>query len=107
MKIINDSTPKKDGFAMPAEFAPHEGCMMIYPERSDSWQYGGYSARKAFVQVAEVIARSEEVTVCASAGQYDNARAMLPAEKQLHKASISNTFIQNFPVCFKRISPIS
>ena len=57
MKIINDSTPKKDGFAMPAEFAPHEGCIMIFPERSDSWQYGGYSARKAFVQVAEVIAR--------------------------------------------------
>ena len=35
---------------MPAEFAPHEGCLMIWPERGDSWQYGAYAARKAFLR---------------------------------------------------------
>ena len=78
MKIIQNSTPSADGFRMPAEFEPHEGCIMIFPERSDSWQYGAYAARKAFVQIAEAIAESEKLTVCASEAQYDNARALLP-----------------------------
>ena len=46
MKILH-TTPAQDGFYMPAEFAPHEGCLMIWPERADSWQYGAYAARKA------------------------------------------------------------
>ena len=45
MKILH-TTPAQDGFYMPAEFAPHEGCLMIWPERADSWQYGAYAARK-------------------------------------------------------------
>ena len=80
MRIIRNSFPAADGFFMPAEYEPHEGCIMIFPERADSWQYGGYAARKAFVQVAEAISRSEKVTVCASERQYDNARAMLPEQ---------------------------
>ena len=78
MRILKDTTPLQDGFRMPAEFEPHEGCIMIFPERADSWQYGAYAARQAFVKVAEAISRSEKVTVCASARQYENARAMMP-----------------------------
>ena len=40
MKIIRSSTPAADGFRMPGEFEPHAGCIMIFPERADSWQYG-------------------------------------------------------------------
>ena len=32
MRILH-TTPAEDGFFMPAEFAPHEGCLMIWPER--------------------------------------------------------------------------
>ena len=56
MKIIKDSAPSAEGFRMPAEFEPHAGCIMIFPERADSWQYGAYAARKAFGQIAEAIA---------------------------------------------------
>ena len=65
MKILK-STPKQDGFYMPAEFEIHEGCIMIWPERTDSWQYGAVAARKAFTEVATAISKSENVTVCAS-----------------------------------------
>lgn len=78
MRIITDSTPKKDGFSMPAEFSQHSGCIIIFPERADSWQYGAINARKAFCEVAKAIAIGEKVTVLASAAQYDNARRMLP-----------------------------
>ena len=77
MKILH-TTPAEDGFHMPAEFAPHEGCLMIWPERGDSWQYGAYAARKAFLRVIETISESESMTVLCSEGQYDNARAQLP-----------------------------
>ena len=68
---------------MPAEFAPHEGCLMIWPERGDSWQYGAYAARKAFLRVIETISESESMTVLCSEGQYDNARAPLPDRVRL------------------------
>lgn len=76
---ILQSTPARDGFYMPAEFAPHDGCLMIWPERGDSWQYGGYAARRAFARVITEIAQSERVTVLCSARRYEDARAALPA----------------------------
>ena len=77
MRILN-SIPKSDGFFMPAEFEEHYGCIIIWPERPDSWQYGAVMARKAFAKVAKAIARSEKVTVIASDLSYDTAREALP-----------------------------
>lgn len=96
MRIRKDSTPAGDGFRMPAEFEPHEGCIMIFPERADSWQYGGYAARKAFVQIAEAIAKSEKVTVCASDSQYDNARALLPAHIRVVEMSSNDAWARDY-----------
>lgn len=100
LKIIKDSTPAADGFRMPAEFEPHEGCIMIFPERSDSWQYGAYAARKAFVQIAEAIAKSEELTVCASEAQYDNARAMLPNHIRVVEMASNDSWARDYAPTF-------
>lgn len=102
MKIIYDSTPAGDGFHMPAEFEPHQGCILIFPERPDSWQYGGYAARKAFVRIAEAIARSEQVTVCASAAQYDNARALLPEHIRVVEMSSNDSWARDYAPTFVR-----
>lgn len=82
MKIFH-TKPAEDGFYMPAEFAPHAGCLVIWPERADSWQYGAYAARRAFLQVIGAIAQSENVTVLCAEKQYDNARALLPENVRL------------------------
>lgn len=100
MKIIRNSTPAADGFRMPAEFEPHAGCIMIFPERSDSWQYGGYAARKAFVEVAEAISGSEGVTVCASEAQYDNARAMLSENIRVVEMSSNDAWARDYAPTF-------
>lgn len=100
MRIITETTPASDGYHMPAEYEPHRGCIMIFPERADSWQYGGYAARRAFAQVAEVIARSEEVTVCASAAQYDNARAMLPPQIRVVEMSSNDAWARDYAPTF-------
>lgn len=100
MKIISESTPRRDGFRMPGEFESHQGCLMIFPERSDSWQYGGYAARKAFARVAEAIAESEKVTVCAGDGQYDNARALLPPHIRVVEMSSNDAWARDYAPTF-------
>lgn len=100
MKIIKDSTPAADGFRMPAEFEPHAGCIMIFPERADSWQYGGYAARKAFAAVAEAIGRSEKVTVLASDKQYENARALLPSHIRVVEMASNDAWARDYAPTF-------
>ncbi|WP_418667561.1 agmatine deiminase [Allofournierella sp.] len=68
-----DSTPKADGFWMPGEFEPHERCWMIWPQRRDTFRYGGKLAQKAFVEFARAISRFEPVTVGVNPDQYDVA----------------------------------
>lgn len=102
MKIIQSSTPLADGYHMPAEYELHEGCIMIFPERRDSWQYGGYAARKAFVQAAEAIARSEQVTVCAGEQQYDNARSLLPEHIRVVEMSSNDAWARDYAPTFVR-----
>lgn len=99
MKVIN-STPKKDGFYMPAEFSEHYGCILIFPERSDSWQYGAYAARKAFVKICTAIAESEKVTVCASEKQYENARRMLPEHIRVVETSSNDSWARDYAPTF-------
>ena len=100
MQLLNQTTPKQDGFRMPAEFEPHEGCILIFPERSDSWQYGGYAARKAFVKIAEAISQSEKVTVCASQKQYNNARALLPSQIRVVEMSNNDGWARDYTPIF-------
>lgn len=99
MKILK-STPKQDGFYMPAEFEIHEGCIMIWPERTDSWQYGAVAARKAFTEVATAISKSENVTVCASEIQYDTAREMLPDHIRVVEMSSNDSWARDYAPTF-------
>ena len=77
MRILH-SAPAEDGFRMPAEFERHEGCILIWPHRRDSWQNGAYAARRAFQKLITAISRWEKVLVCARREDYDSAREMLP-----------------------------
>ncbi|MGN0537240.1 MAG: agmatine deiminase [Acutalibacteraceae bacterium] len=97
---IRTSQPKADGFYMPAEFSPHYGCIMIWPHRRDSWQYGGYAAQKAFVQVIEAIAESEKVTVCTPAEHYDNARFALSSKVRVVEMSSDDSWARDVAPTF-------
>ena len=94
MKIL-DTLPKQDGYTMPAEFEKHYGCLMIWPERQDSWQYGAVAARKAFTQVAEAIAESEQVIMLCSFEQYDTAREMLSDRIKIVEMSTDDSWARD------------
>lgn len=82
MKLL-DNTPLSDGFYMPAEFAEHEGTIMIWPQRPGSWPYGAKEAKKAFIRIAEAVIKSERVFVLCEKEHINEARALLPAGTEL------------------------
>ena len=90
-----DSTPLADGFSMPAEYAPHAGCWMLWPERPDNWRLGALPAQQAFAEVATAIARFEPVTVGASAAHFEFARTQLPAHVRVVEMSHDDAWMRD------------
>jgi agmatine deiminase len=89
------STPAADGFWMPAEFEPHEGCWMLWPERPDNWRARAAPAQRAFAAVAAAIARFEPVTVGVSTQQYRFARAQLHATVRVLELSSDDAWMRD------------
>jgi agmatine deiminase len=81
------TTPAADGFWMPAEFEPHAGCWMLWPERPDNWREAARPAQHAFAAVAAAIAEFEPVTLGVSASEYQVARALLDPRIRLVEIS--------------------
>lgn len=75
MKLIKQ-IPREDGFYMPGEFEPHQGCILIWPKRPGSWGYEAKAAGNAFAAVIKAIAQSEKVYVAVTKKHF-----------QLHKKS--------------------
>lgn len=72
------STPKKDGYRMPAEYENQSGVYMLWPERTDNWRNGGKPAQEVFAKVAATIGKYEQITMLVNADQYANCRNMCP-----------------------------
>lgn len=94
-KRIIGSTPKRDGYRMPAEFEPQSGVWMLWPERNDNWRDGAKPAQRAFLDVAEAILQFEPVTVCVSAAQYQNARERLPRAVRVVEMASNDAWIRD------------
>jgi agmatine deiminase len=90
-----NTTPRDDGFRMPGEFEPHQGCWMLWPERPDNWRLGAKPAEKAFAEVASAIARLEPVTMGVSAARFQQARRCLPAEVRVVELSNNDAWMRD------------
>ncbi|MCW3017298.1 MAG: agmatine deiminase family protein [Solirubrobacterales bacterium] len=89
-------TPADAGFAMPAEWAPHERTLMAWPCRSDMWQDQLAGAKEQYADVANAIAAFEPVTmVCASAADAAQARAALTAGVQIVELPIDDSWLRD------------
>ena len=82
------STPRADGFHMPAEWERHQHTWMVWPERPDNWRMTAKPAQAAFMRVAQAIAGFEPVKICVSAEQRDIALAAIDATPTHHSISI-------------------
>ena len=60
---------------MPAEFAPQEGVLLVWPVRPGSWGIDPSSAQEAFVEIMREAAKSERVFLLAGREHIELARA--------------------------------
>jgi agmatine deiminase len=88
-------TPAQDGFFMPAEWAPHSGSWMIWPERPDNWRLGAKPGQAAFAAVAEAIAETEPVTMCVSPAQFQNARRQLSPRIRVVEMTSNDSWVRD------------
>jgi agmatine deiminase len=95
MAATIESTPAADGFRMPAEFEPHDGCWMLWPERPDNWRGRAERAQQAFAAVAAAIAVSEPVTMGASAAQLERARVLLPPSVRVVELAADDAWMRD------------
>ncbi|AOR60682.1 agmatine deiminase [Pectobacterium parmentieri] len=77
------TTPHQDGFAMPAEWAPHDAVWMIWPYRTDNWREQGAPAQKTFARVAEAIAQNTPVIMGVPASYMADAQKVMPVNVTL------------------------
>ncbi len=89
------SAPKEDGFRMPGEFEHHDGCWMLWPERTDVYRLGAKPAQNAYVETAVAISQFEKVTVGVSTTQFKNARNRLPEYIRVIEMSYNDTWIRD------------
>jgi len=89
------TTPAADGYRMPAEYALHSGCWMLWPERPDNWREHARPAQAAYAAVAAAIARFEPVTVGVGARQFEFARAQLAPQIRLVELSSNDSWMRD------------
>jgi agmatine deiminase len=95
MSATLQSTPAADGYRMPAEFEPHSGCWMAWPERADNWRLGAKPAQVSVVAVAEAIAASEPVTMAVSDAQFEDCRAKLSDSVRVVEMSSDDAWMRD------------
>lgn len=71
------TTPKQDGFLMPAEFEPHQGTIMIFPERPGSWVYDAKPALPSFLEIFRAITDSELLYLIVSQHKFHEAQEII------------------------------
>ena len=72
----SESTPKADGFYMPAEFAPQDRVFMGWPNRPDTFAFGAVPAQRTYAGIANAISEFTPVVMCCNEADYDNCKAV-------------------------------
>lgn len=92
MKTIYESvsTPKADGFRMPAEFEPQKRVWMGWPYRTDTWSFGAKPAQKQYADVARAISRFTPVYLCVNQADFAHVEAVFEEEKNITVIEMSS-----------------
>ena len=79
----SESTPREDGFYMPAEFAPQDRVWMGWPHRTDTWAHGAKPAQKQYADIARAIAEFTPVVMCVNEVDYNNCKAVFDGDENI------------------------
>jgi agmatine deiminase len=87
--------PREDGFAMPAEFAPHQGTLMAWPARDEWWGALLDAAKDEWAGVARAVAAFEPVTMVCNPGLSDDVRRRCGAGVDPLELSIDDSWMRD------------
>jgi agmatine deiminase len=88
-------TPREDGFAMPAEFAPHQGTLMAWPARDEWWGALLDAAKDEWAGAARAVAAFEPVTMVCNPGLSDDVRRRCGAGVDPLELSIDDSWMRD------------
>jgi agmatine deiminase len=71
-----NATPASEGFSMPAEWEPHDGCLMAWPSREALWDGRINEAKSDYAAVARAISDFEPVVMACNPGSAGEVRDM-------------------------------
>lgn len=71
-----EPTPAEAGYSMPAEWAPHSACIMIWPTRRELWRDRFEDAKRDYAAVARAIAAFEPVVMLCNPGLSAEVRSL-------------------------------
>ena len=74
MERTTVETPRAAGFAMPAEWGPHERTLMAWPARAELWGDGMAEAKRDYATIARAVAAFEPVLMVAPEGSRAEVR---------------------------------
>jgi agmatine deiminase len=88
-------TPRAAGFAMPAEWAPHERTLMAWPVRHDLWNEALPQARRDYAAVARAIAAFEPVLMVAPEGLRAEVRRLCGRGVEVVEIPIDDSWLRD------------
>jgi agmatine deiminase len=89
------STPRDNGFAIPAEFALHQGTLMAWPARNEWWRALLDAAKDEWAGVARAVAVFEPVTMVCNPGQAADVRRRCGAGVEPLEAPIDDSWMRD------------
>ena len=88
-------TPRADGFAMPAEWEPHQCCFMAWPARRSLWGEFFGQAKLDYAEVARAIAGFEPVVMICRPGDAADVTDHCGASVQVAEIEIDDSWTRD------------
>ncbi len=97
---LREKTPAAEGYWMPAEFEPHDGTWLLWPERTDNWRDGARPAQEAVLNVATAIRHFERVHLGVSPEHVEQVREIAPAGVQVAGIEYDDIWVRDIGPTF-------
>jgi agmatine deiminase len=98
----DDPCPARDGFAMPAEWAPHARTWMCWPCRIEAWggPEGLLRAKQAVARVARAISSFEPVTIAVRTADAPEAKLATSGKTDLFEVDLDDSWARDIGPTF-------
>ena len=98
----DDPCPVRDGYVMPAEWAPHARTWMCWPCRTEVWggAEGLLRAKQAYARVARAVSSFEPVTMVVRPQDAAEARLACAGKVQIFEAALDDSWSRDMGPTF-------